>query len=128
MTTTTTVRDLFRENEIVHVVDETTAIWEEAKIVGFESDWSVRIAWVNWKGNAFIFKLPENLRTESSESWTIRKKVSLTPATNPNGRQIRRATQTTTIAGPYQTFTSRPWKITKCDEVSSFSAFSASYP
>ena len=121
MTTITTVRDLFRENEIVHVVDETTAIWEEAKIVGFESDWAVRIAWVNWKGNAFIYTLPENLRAESSESWTIRKKVSFTPATNPNGRQIRRATQQSTITGPYQAFTSRPWKITKCDEVNPFS-------
>ena len=119
MTTTSTVRDLFRENEIVHVVDDTTAIWEEAKIVGFESDWSVRIAWVNWKGNVIVFTLPENLRPQSLEMWTIRKLVTVLPATNANGRRIRQVTQpTTAITGPYQAFTNRPRKITKCDEVS----------
>ena len=117
---TMTLSNLFQRNEIVHVVDETTAIWEEAKVVGVESDWSVRIVWVNWNGKGVVFTLPENMRTQSMEMWTIRKQVTFTPATNPNGRQIRRATQHSTITGPYQAFTNRPWKITKCDEVSPF--------
>ena len=70
-----TLSNLFQRNEIVHAVDETTAIWEEAKVVGVESDWSVRIDWVNWKGwVSIIFTLPENLRTQGTEMWTIRKK------------------------------------------------------
>ena len=38
----------FETNEVVHILDPTTFIWELAKITAFTSDWSVRIKWMEW--------------------------------------------------------------------------------
>ena len=36
---------IFNHNEIVQVLDETTYIWESAKILGLDSDWSAKVKW-----------------------------------------------------------------------------------
>ena len=38
----------FETNEVVHILDPVTFIWELAKITAIMSDWSVRIKWMEW--------------------------------------------------------------------------------
>ena len=38
----------FETNEVVHILDPLTFIWELAKITAIMSDWSVRIKWMEW--------------------------------------------------------------------------------
>ena len=116
----TTTLSIFMTNEIVHAVDQTTGIWEEAKVLGHESDWSLRIKWVNWgTRKPLVFTLHPDIREKSVENWTIRKKVVLPTLPSATGRRpLRQTAQPTTITGPYQAYTANPRKITSYDEVS----------
>ena len=38
----------FETNEVVHILDPLTYIWELAKITAIMSDWTVRIKWMEW--------------------------------------------------------------------------------
>ena len=38
----------FETNEVVHILDPLTFIWELAKVTGIMSDRSVRIKWMEW--------------------------------------------------------------------------------
>ena len=38
----------FETNEVVHILDPLTFIWELAKVTAIMSDWSVRIKWMKW--------------------------------------------------------------------------------
>ena len=42
------LQDFYREKELVQVLDPVTKIWEEARILGFESSISVRVKYLNW--------------------------------------------------------------------------------
>ena len=44
----TTPAEIFRPNEIVHVIDESISRWTKAKIIGIVSDWSVKIKWMGY--------------------------------------------------------------------------------
>lgn len=67
---------IFSVNEIVQALDDSTSIWEKAKITGVISDWSVLVRWVNWKpatAPATIF-VPDDCRRNQG-SWNIRKAI-----------------------------------------------------
>ena len=38
----------FETNEVVHILDPLTFIWELAKVTAIMSDWRVRIKWMEW--------------------------------------------------------------------------------
>lgn len=68
------VMNIFKSNEIIQVIDETTFIWEPAKIVGVISDWSVKVKWVNWTSKpATVITIPQEVRRSGRETWNIRK-------------------------------------------------------
>ena len=109
---------IFKVGEIVQALDATTSIWEEAKVLGHESDWSVRITWIHWGSRKpVVFTLTEDLREQSVENWSIRKKQVI--LTSTSGRRLRTSTQTgTAITGPHKAFSGQTRKITHYDEVS----------
>lgn len=37
-----------KENDVVQVIDPTTGIWSDAKVIGFESDTRVRVNFIGW--------------------------------------------------------------------------------
>lgn len=64
---------IFRVGEVVQVLDETTHIWESAKIQAFNSDWSAKVKWVEWTSKkAVLIKIPMELQPYV-EHWNIRK-------------------------------------------------------
>lgn len=66
----------FHFNEIVQVVDPVTGIWEEAKICGFLSDWSVSVCYTKWSTTKKqCINIAENRRS-SEDNWPIRKKIA----------------------------------------------------
>ncbi len=105
---------IFRQNEIVQVVDECTFIWESAKIIGHESDWSVRVKWVDWSSKpATVIIVPTSARACGMEHWNIRKfQNHIRPVIT--GKRQRRAVIT---AGNYQPFTGNPAKLPRYDRV-----------
>ena len=110
--------NIFRHNETVQVLDETTYIWEAAKIMGFECDWSVRVKWVEWSSKpAILIVVPENLRTRGVECWNIRKyqENKKPEACSPRQRPRRQAT----VQHPdnYHPFMGNPAKLTRYVEV-----------
>ena len=67
------IMHIFTINEVVQALDDTTSIWEEAKIIGIISDWSVRVKWVNWTNTAPVnITVPTGYRY-NQELWNIRK-------------------------------------------------------
>lgn len=98
--------NIFKSNEIVQVLDEVTSIWEAAKIVALESDWSVRVKWVEWTSKpAAVIVVPEASR-RSVEAWNVRRARAMTSQTN--GKRIR--------ARP-NAFIGNPAKLTRHEEV-----------
>ena len=121
----TTTLNIFMPDEVIQVLDDSTGIYEEARVIALESDWSIRITWLNWSGKKpLIFTLPDNLRNKGVESWTIRKRIvpaKASAATGTNGRPVRQAAQPPPIiSGPYQPFVGYAHRIIKTDEVRSF--------
>ena len=119
---TATLR-IFETNETLHALDNTTGIWAVGKVLGHESDWSLRLRWVEWSGRKpVVYTLPDNLRGLGVETWTIRKKVALPHVT---GRRPRQATHPI-IAGPYKAFTGKTRTISGYDEIRSDSPLAVS--
>ena len=69
------LRELFKVEQTVQVVDS-LFIWTSARIIGFLSDWSVRVMWVDYPKEPFAdVTVPENHRSGSPwcrEQWNIR--------------------------------------------------------
>ena len=49
-----TPAEIFRPNEIVHVIDESVSRWTKAKIIGIVRDWSVKKS--GWATLRFILQ------------------------------------------------------------------------
>ena len=110
---------IFSHNEVVQVLDETTYIWEAAKILGLNSDWSAKVKWVEWSSKpAIIIVVPENLRSKSVECWNIRKfqTTEKPPAIDKKSRKTRHVT--TQLPGNQgRPFTANPAKLPRYVEV-----------
>lgn len=66
------LQDIFVLSERVQAMDGGSR-WSSARIIGFESDWRVRVAW-EWDGNPEgTITVPEAARPRSPEGWNIRK-------------------------------------------------------
>ena len=74
-----TPAEIFRPNEIVHVIDESISRWTKAKIIGIVSDWSVKIKWIVYTSiyPSETIEVPEEKRTDQS-SWNLRKVIEKT--------------------------------------------------
>ena len=110
---------IFKHNEIVQVLDETTYIWEAAKIMGLESDWSINVKWVDWSSKpAIVIVVPEILRSKGVEFWNVRKfqKTERTLATYDK-RSTRHGTAVQ-LPGNYRQYSGNPAKLTRHEEVS----------
>lgn len=110
---------IFKPNEIVQALDDSTSIWEEAKIIGIVSDWSVLIKWVHWNTSPVSIIVPENLRIKSLEHWNIRKfqKLDSRPGATKNGRPLRQSTQHTHQPSNYRNFTENPRLLVRHEEI-----------
>lgn len=81
---------VFRLNEIVQAIDETTCIWANAKILSFVSDWVVVVKWIDYFGyKPTSVEVPQHLRTGDREYWNIRKFQQFQHS-GPVSRQQRR--------------------------------------
>ena len=67
-----TLTNIFKVDEEVQAIDEMTYIWEAARILSFEGDWSVRVKWTKWSTPRQIIVVPESVRSRV-EHWNIRK-------------------------------------------------------
>ena len=88
---------IFNHNEIVQVLDETTYIWEAARILGLDSDWSAKVKWVEWSSKpAIVITVPETLRAKGIEYWNIRKfqKTEKSSAIDKRSRRNKRSDYT----------------------------------
>ncbi len=101
---------IFKPNEIVQALDDTTSIWEEVKVLGIESDWSVRVKWTSYTSPVLI-TVPENLRTMGSEHWNIRKSQKIDGS--DTGRRTRRRIIDPAIKPP-----GNPAKLARYEKVS----------
>ena len=74
-----TPAEIFRPNEIVHVIDESISRWTKAKIIGIVSDWSVKIKWMGYTSiyPSETIEVPEEKRTDQS-LWNLRKVIEKT--------------------------------------------------
>ena len=74
-----TPAEIFRPNEIVHVIVESISRWTKAKIIGIVSDWSVKIKWIGYTSiyPSETIEVPEEKRTDQS-SWNLRKFIEKT--------------------------------------------------
>ena len=63
-----TPAEIFRPNEIVHVIDESVSRWTKAKIIGIVSDWSVKIKWMGYTSiyPSETIEVPEEKRRDLS--------------------------------------------------------------
>lgn len=116
---------IFKSNEIVQVLDESTYIWEAAKIIGLESDWSVRVKWVDWTSKpAVVITVPESRRATGVESWNVRRQKptrSWSPTTRTRGtRNDATNTYQSHDGSKYRPFTGNPRKLTRHVKVSEF--------
>ena len=72
------LRQTFLLNEDIQALDPQTFIWENAKIIGFESDWCVRIRWVDWSGKTKSkaqLTVPEDFRECQVSTIAIIQKI-----------------------------------------------------
>ena len=71
-----TPAEIFRPNEIVHVIDESVSRWTKAKIIGIVSDWSVKIKWMGYTSiyPSETIEVPEEKRRDLS-LWNVRKVI-----------------------------------------------------
>ena len=114
---TMNVASLFRSEEVVQVLDETTFIWEAAKVVGIISDWSLRLKWLNWSGSVDI-TVPENVRGHGQEHWNVRKPLRKTPVVEEHaGRPRRRAATQHSHPDGNLPYTGKPAMLTRSVEV-----------
>ena len=70
------ITDIYRVNEKVQVIDETTGIWEDAKIVGFPSSWSVKVRLTNWSTAKAGLPIISVAKHTDVFKWPIRKPMS----------------------------------------------------
>ena len=57
-----------KENDVVQVIDPTTGIWTDAKVLGFESDTRVRVDFIGWpKASSKVIV--------TFEGWNVRRQV-----------------------------------------------------
>ena len=76
--------EIFRPNEIVHVIDESVSRWTKAKIFGIVSDWSVKIKWM---GYTSIY--PSMERSKSHRKDTFLHPFQRGQTTNTKGSTTR---------------------------------------
>ncbi len=110
---------IFKENEIVQVLDVTTHIWELAKILGFITDWSAKVKWVDWSSiPPIVIEVPATLREKGRECWNIRKFQKRTLEHNI-GVETRPARRQVTVQQPgnYRPFTGNPAKLPRYVQV-----------
>lgn len=105
--------NIFKPNEIVQVLD-VTSIWEEARIMGVISDWSVKIKWMHWNDSPVTITIPESLREQGFEGWNVRKAQYKADASETGQRPRRQAKP---LSGDYRAFTGNPRKLTGKQEV-----------
>jgi hypothetical protein len=107
--------NIFRTNEVVQVLDETTYIWESAKVLGQISDWSIKVKWVEWTSKpAVAIEVPEPLRTMGVEAWNVRK-FQRTERSDSTERRPRR---NVTLTGNNRAFSGNPAKLARHVKVS----------
>lgn len=109
---------IFRHNETVQVLDETTYIWEAAKILGLPSDWSAKVKWIDWSSKPpVVIEVRESLRTLGVEFWPVRKWQ-----TRPIVTEDLRRKRPTNVQhqGNYQHFTGNPAKLPRNQKVCYF--------
>ncbi len=70
------ITDIYRVNEKVQVIDETTGIWEDAKIVWFPSSWSVKVRLTNWSTAKAGLPIISVAKHTDVFQWPIRKSIS----------------------------------------------------
>ena len=106
--------NMFRADEVVQVLDDTTSIWESAKVVAVSSDWTIKIKWTNWPNprDGVTVKVPESVRQLPSTCWNVRKfqKKDETPC---ESRKRRRGAH----PDGNPPFTGNPGILTRSDEV-----------
>ena len=110
---------IFRHNKTVQVLDETTYIWEGAKIIGLKSDWSVKLKWVDWSSKpAIVITVPDTHRAKGAECWNIRK-FQKTDRPLVIDKQSRKTRHVTVQHSPdnHRPFTGNPAKLTRNIEV-----------
>ncbi len=76
------VTDVFKVNEYVQVIDAASGVWENAKIVAFQSSWSTKVKLTNWStSKAGLPNVEVPPYATSRSQWPIRK-----PKVKPIGR------------------------------------------
>ena len=108
--------NIFKVNEIVQAVDETTWIWEEAKVISVVSDWTMRLKWVNWASSPPVTIV---VRMMGFGCWNVRKpqKIYSPPSNHQTGRTLRNASQQPATRGPFRAFTTNPRNLVRDDTV-----------
>ena len=107
--------NIFKTNEIVQALDETTWIWEEAKVISVVSDWTMRLKWVNWA------KSPPatiGVRDLGFGCWNVRKPQKINDCQPQTGRTLRNASQQPATRGTFRAFTTNPRNLIRHDTVS----------
>lgn len=75
------LRTIFsQENEQVQALDATTGVWYACRVMGFPSDWAVKIKWEGFKSkyNTATISVPVELQKKDRlaiEKWPIRKPI-----------------------------------------------------
>ncbi len=70
------VTDASNVNKLVQVIDPTTGVWENARIIAFPSSWSVKIRFTNWstsKAGLPNVEVPQHATSRSQ--WPIRRPI-----------------------------------------------------
>ena len=72
------LKQIFHQDKIVQVIGPATSIWEDAKIIAFESDWSLRVQWINWNNSHKYYcakiEIPQEFcALQYTECWHIRE-------------------------------------------------------
>ena len=108
--------NIFKVNEIVQAVDETTWIWEEAKVISVVSDWTMRLKWVNWASSPPV---TIGVQQMGFGCWNVRKrqKKDSPPSNDQTGRTLRNASQQPATRGPFRAFTANPRILVRHDTV-----------
>ena len=83
-----TLPELFLVNQIIQALCPITKIWMEAKIIGFEGSWAVRILFTKWLKKHKWATVQVN-QEDQMKDWPIRKTIRIEEAWGK--RQRRRA-------------------------------------
>lgn len=63
----------FKLGEKIRALEYTTATWQEAHILGFEDDWTVRLQWAFSRKFISTLSVPPRLRRSQIEDWPFQQ-------------------------------------------------------